>query len=248
MSKKEQHIAESKSKLMPWVTAILMVVGVSVIAALYWNRNVTVKEIEVTDTYYTPAEEIITAAEIPVGIKPDSLDLDAVIARVEALTYVKSVVPYIEPSGDLRLTIRERVPIAMLVKGSDRIYVDAEGVRLPIIDGKTEDLPLVYGFRATLGRDTLKSNEFGQIRDFLVGARNNEFGWATISEVAYSVEEGVVALSHENGVKLLFGTDDFEIKLRNWEAFYAEIIRTKGIQHMQQVDLRFTNQVVTRES
>lgn len=225
-----------------------MVVGVSVIAALYWNRNVTVNDIEVSDTYYTPSEEIISAADIPAGIKPDSLDLSSVIARVEALTYVRSVVPYIEPSGDLKLTVKERTPIAVLVKGPNRIYVDAEGVRLPILEGKTEDLPLVYGFRATMGRDTLKSNEFKQIRNFLIGAQSNEFGWATISEVAYSVEEGVVALSHENGVKLLFGTDDFDIKLRNWEAFYAEVVRTKGIQHMQQVDLRFTNQVVTRES
>lgn len=248
MSTKDQHITEPKGKLMPWVTAILMVVGVSVIAALYWNRNVTVNEVEVTATHYTSEEEIITAAAIPVGIKPDSLDLNAVISRVEALTYIRSAVPYIEPSGDLKLTVKERTPIAVLVKGSDRIYVDAEGVRLPILDDKTEDLPLVYGFRATIGRDTLMSKEFEQIRDFLVGARSNEFGWATISEVAYSVEEGVVALSHENGVKLLFGTNDFEVKLRNWEAFYAEIVRTKGIQHMQQVDLRFTNQVVTRES
>lgn len=225
-----------------------MVVGVSVIAALYWNRNVTVNDIEVSDTYYTTQEEIIAAAAIPAGIKPDSLDLNSVTTRVEALTYVRSVIPYIEPSGDLRLTVRERTPIAVLVKGSDRIYVDAEGVRLPILEAKTEDLPLVYGFSATMSKDTLDSDDFRQIRDFLVGARKNEFGWATISEVAYSVEEGVVALSHENGVKLLFGTNDFETKLRNWEAFYAEIVRTKGIRTMQQVDLRFTNQVITRES
>lgn len=69
----------------------------------------------------------------------------------------------------------------------------------------------------------------------------------TISEVAYNKEEGVVALSQENGVKLLFGSNDFRIKLENWEAFYTEVIRVKGIQTMQQVDLRFTNQVVTRE-
>lgn len=247
MSKKATDTEAQKVKLLPWLTAILMVLGIAVLAAMYWNRNVTVNEVEVTGVYFNTPEEILNAADVPLGIKPDSLDLVSLIARVEVLNYVKSVTPYVEPSGDLELTISERTPIAVLVRGSNRMYVDEEGVRLPILEGKTLDLPLVYGFRATAGMDTLKSDEFKQIRDFLVGARINEFGWATISEVAYSTEEGVVALSHENGVKLLFGTNDFETKLRNWEAFYADVIRTKGIQAMQQVDLRFKNQVVTRE-
>lgn len=247
MSKNTTHIEPKKGKILPWFTAILMVLGVAVLAALYWNRNVTVNDVEISGTYFSTPEEITNAANIPLGIKPDSLDLKSMVKRIETLDYVQSVIPYIEPSGDLKLTIQERVPIAVLVKGKDRIYVDTEGVRLPILDGKTLNLPLVYGFRATQKRDTLKANEFKQIRDFLVRAKVNEFGWATISEVAYSKEEGVIALSHENGVKLLFGVDNFDAKLRNWEAFYTEVVRAKGIQEMQQVDLRFKNQVVTRE-
>lgn len=225
-----------------------MVLGVAVLAALYWNRNVTISEIEIVGTYFSTPEEISLVADVPLGIKPDSLDLQTLIEKVEVLNYVKTVTPYIEPSGDLKITIVERTPIALLIKGSDRVYVDESGVRLPILADKTLNLPLVYGFDAKIRRDTLKSNEFKQIRDFLVGARLNEFGWATISEVAYSQKEGVVALSHENGVKLLFGINDFDTKLKNWEAFYAEVIRTKGIQNIQQVDLRFNNQIVTRES
>ncbi len=247
MSKKATDTKAQKGKLLPWGTAILMVLGIAVLAAMYWNRNVTINEVEVTGTYFNTPEEVLTAADVPLGIKPDSLDLTTMIARIEVLNYVKSVTPYVEPNGDLNITISERTPIAVLVEGSNRMYVDQHGVRLPILEGKTLDLPLVYGFRATSGIDTLKSDEFKQIREFLVGAKTNEFGWATISEVAFSAEEGVVALSHENGVKLIFGTNDFGTKLRNWEAFYVDVIRTKGIQAMQQVDLRFKNQVVTRE-
>jgi hypothetical protein len=65
--------------------------------------------------------------------------------------------------------------------------------------------------------------------------------------VVFDEIDGVVALSHENGVKLLFGRNEFETKLENWKAFYTEVIRTKGIDAMRQVDLRFTNQVVTHE-
>jgi hypothetical protein len=88
---------------------------------------------------------------------------------------------------------------------------------------------------------------FLQVRDFLMKAKINGFGWTTISEVAFDQTDGVVALSQENGVKLIFGRNDFEMKLDNWKAFYKQVVRTKGIQTMQQVDLRFSNQVVTRE-
>lgn len=248
MIKEAKHIEPKKGRILPWFTAILMVLGIALLAALYWNRNVTVNEIEITGTYFSTPEKITEIANVPFGVKPDSLDLETLVNRVESLDYVRSVVPYIEPSGDLKLTVQERTPIAVLVKGKDRIYIDTEGVRLPILEGKTLNLPLVYGFGVAQGRDTLQTEDFNQIRDFLVGAKNNEFGWATISEVAYNKEEGVVALSHENGVKLLFGTNDFDTKLRNWKAFYTEVVREKGIQEIQQVDLRFKNQVVTRES
>ena len=224
----------------------MMVIAVAVLAAVYWNRNVTVQELDFNELTFTENEEIEAAAAVPYGIQPDSLDIQAVADRVQRLNYVRSVSSYIEPSGDLRLTIAEREPIAMLIDGANRSYVDAEGVILPILEDKTRDVPLLYGYSVT-AKDTLKDESFLQVRDFLMKARIDEFGWATISEVAFDPNDGVVALSQENGVKLIFGRNDFEMKLENWKAFYKQVVRTKGIQTMQQVDLRFLNQVVTRE-
>ena len=223
-----------------------MVIAVAVLAAVYWNRNVTVQELDFNELTFTENEEIEAAAAVPYGIQPDSLDIQAVADRVQRLNYVRSVSSYIEPSGDLRLTIAEREPIAMLIDGANRSYVDAEGVILPILEDKTRDVPLLYGY-SVIVKDTLKDESFLQVRDFLMKARIDEFGWATISELAFDPNDGVVALSQENGVKLIFGRNDFEMKLENWKAFYKQVVRTKGIQTMQQVDLRFLNQVVTRE-
>jgi len=224
----------------------MMVIAVAVLAAVYWNRNVTVQELDFNELTFTENEEIEAAAAVPYGIQPDSLDIQAVADRVQRLNYVRSVSSYIEPSGDLRLTIAEREPIAMLIDGANRSYVDAEGVILPILEDKTRDVPLLYGYSVT-ARDTLKDESFLQVRDFLMKARIDEFGWATISELAFDPNDGVVALSQENGVKLIFGRNDFEMKLENWKAFYKQVVRFKGIQTIQQVDLRFLNQVVTRE-
>ncbi|MEX0724265.1 MAG: cell division protein FtsQ/DivIB [Gracilimonas sp.] len=231
---------------MPWLTAVLMVTGIAVLAAMYWNRNVTVQDVKVNELTFTQYEDVKNAAAVPFGIKPDSLDLNEVIHRVEKLNYVRTVVPYIEPNGNLRLNVAEREPIALLVNGSERTYVDAEGVKLPLLKGKVRDVPLLYGY-STSASDTLKQESFLQVRDFLMKAKINEFGWATISEVAFDETDGVVALSHENGVKLVFGRNNFEHKLENWKAFYTQVLKTKGIQSVQQVDLRFTDQVVAHE-
>src|SRR6056297_2665286 len=170
----------------------MMVIAVAVLAAVYWNRNVTVQELDFNELTFTENEEIEAAAAVPYGIQPDSLDIQAVADRVQRLNYVRSVSSYIEPSGDLRLTIAEREPIAMLIDGANRSYVDAEGVILPILEDKTRDVPLLYGYSVT-AEDTLKDESFLQVRDFLMKAKIDEFGWTTISEVAFDPTDGVVA-------------------------------------------------------
>lgn len=247
MSKKTPHTTP-KRRVLPWAAMVILVLGVSVIAALYWQQNLRVQSVMVVGNFFTEEADIIQASDIETGVHPDSLDFDVVTTSIEKLPYVHSVIPYVDALGKLKLTVRERFPIALLMSGSNQTYVDAYGVKLPILDGKTRNLPIVYGFDARTNSDTLSSDEFIQVRDFLVSALNNSLGWTTISEIAFDPYDGVVALSHENGVKLLFGRNEFDIKLKNWEAFYREIISVKGINSMQQVDLRFTNQVVTREA
>lgn len=237
----------SAKKMLPWAALVILILGVSIITALYWQQNLRVKWVVVQGNYFTPSEKIVSVAEIELGVHPDSVDLTSVIQKVEALQYVFSAKTYVDALGKLTINTQERFPIALLINGNDEIYVDSYGVKLPIIPGKHRNLPLVYGFDARLNADTLSSKEFIQVRDFLVSALRNEFGWATISEVVYEPSTGVVALSHENGVKLLFGENDFDLKFRNWEAFYGQVVAYKGIQAMQQVDLRFTNQVITNE-
>lgn len=232
---------------MPWITAVLLVSGIAVIAALYWNQNMTIQQVKVNELYFTDESQVQQVADNALGMKPDSLDLSALANDVEQLDYVKTVIPYIEPNGNLTLTITEREPLALLIEGSNRVYIDEDGVRLPVLEDKSDNVPLLYGYSAIISKDTLRDDSFLQVRDFLLDAKRNGFGWVTISEIAFDELEGVVALSQENGVKLLFGRNDFAAKLENWEAFYAQVIRTKGIQAVQQVDLRFSNQVVTHE-
>lgn len=230
------------------LTAVLLLVGLGVVAGFYWQQLLRVDTLRVSGIWFHQEADILEAAQVPMGIAPDSLNLEELKNRVTRLAYVKSVHPYIEPGGTLHLSIKERIPIALLVGGDVERYTDAEGVQLPVLTGKTVDVPFVYGFSSNSQTDTLKTTDFIQLTRFLEEAKENKFAWATLSEVAFDPEEGVVALSHENGVKLLFGTDSFTNKLANWELFYTQVIREIGIARIAQIDLRFNDQIITRES
>lgn len=245
MSKKKEHTDKSSNPIV-WIAGLILACGLAVVAGMYWNQSVTVDEVSFNGYHFVELETLQQAAQVPMGVHPDSIDFHAIIERIEQIDYVKTAHIDVEPGGDLAFEIIERQPLAMLMSGTEKIYVDDDGVQLPIILGKALDVPLVYGF-SPAKKDTLSSSSFEQIRNFLVAAHQRPLGWTTISEVAFTKNEGVTALSHENGVKLLFGYNDFSGKLDNWETFYVEVIREKGIQSMRQVDLRFRNQVVTKE-
>ncbi|MDZ7756977.1 cell division protein FtsQ/DivIB [Rhodohalobacter sp.] len=252
MSKKKSHSKQNSKETKRPVTLIagvFFIVGMAVLGGFYFEQNTKITDVDFTGHHFTSTEELeATIAEItPVGMMADSVDFGLLINSVSSLPYIVEVNVTMGYRGKLQFNVTERKPLALLMDGSKRSYVSEGGVKLPIIPEKAEDVPLVYGFAAEPLSDTLKTDAFSQVEEFLTAARENRFGWITISEVAWNEREGVVALTAENGVKLLFGHSDFETRLKHWQAFYGEVISTKGIEAFTQIDLRFRNQVVTKE-
>lgn len=230
---------------LPWVAAALTVLGLAVVSGIYWSSQMKVQKIYFEGHSFV-SEQQLREIEIPIGTHPDSLNTLDIINRFEQIPYVKQAALRVEPSGNLTIEISERQPIAMLPDGKNEMYIDRDGIRLPMVLGKTVNVPLVYGLDASTVGDTLKGGHTEPVTDFLVQLQNNPVSDATISEVAWT-DNGIVALTNQHAVKLIFGKEDFTTRLRNWEAFYAEIVKQKGIENMQQVDLRFRGQIVTRE-
>jgi len=247
MTNNESHSEPQKStNPLPWIGGAILVLGLAVLAGLYWSSTMTVQQVRFSGNHFVPISEL-QKINVPTGMHPDSMDFGKIMNRFEQINYVKQADISVDPSGGLMIDITERQPIALLADGNKKIYVDRHGVRLPLILGKNVDVPILYGFRASPLRDTLNSDAFKKVSDFLMTARNKNVSNATISEVAWTQKEGVVALTNQNGVKLVFGKGDFATRLRNWEAFYGEVVKQKGIEAMRSIDLRFEGQIVTRE-
>lgn len=246
MSENEPHNETSTVKPLPWIAGAIFVLGMAVLAGFYWSSVMTVQKVQFKGNHFVSMEDL-QSVEVPTGISPDSLDFIEIISQMEEIPYVKRADVNVEPSGSLIVSITERQPIALLSDGDQKVYIDQDGIRLPLIPGKAADVPVLYGFKAGPVGDTLKSESFTAVSDFLRNVRNQPVSDATISEVAWTGKDGIVALTNQNGVKLIFGKGDYKNRLRNWEAFYGDVIKEKGIEQMRSIDLRFQGQIVTRE-
>lgn len=229
-----------------WILLSVALLTGAVLAGLYIEKNTRIEAVKFEGHQYTDAESLQNALESPIGMLADSVNFEKLFKDLETLPYVKDATVSMGIRGTLTFHVYEREPIALLVDGSKRMYVAEGGIKLPIVPEQVKDVPLIYGFSANPMSDSLKSDSYKQVEKFLMAARSNDLGWITISEVGWNESEGVVALSYENGVKLLFGRDQFEEKMKNWEAFYTEVVSRKGINSFKSIDLRFKDQIVTR--
>ncbi len=248
MTENEQHTESQNSRnAWPWIVGAVLVLGLATLAGLYWSSTMKVQRVQFEGNHFI-SEEDLQLVEVPMGMNPDSMNFSAIRNNFEKLPYVKHADISIEPNGSMNVKISERQPMALLIDGSNKVYIDGTGIKLPLVPNKTVDVPILYGFDAKPLQDTLQNNAFKTVSDFLTAVGGSEVADATISEIAWSSsDEGVVALTNQNGVKLIFGKGNFENRLRNWEAFYGEVIKQKGIEKMRSIDLRFEGQIVTRE-
>jgi cell division protein FtsQ len=251
LNRKASHSAKKKgSRLKPisWIAGVTLLAGLAVIAGIYFEQNTRISGVEFKGNFFTTDEELFNRIESPIGTLADSVDYSEMFISLKSLPYVKDLSLSMSIRGRLSFNVHEYEPLALLVDGSNRIYVTDGGLKLPLIPEKIKDVPLVYGFPVQPQSDTLNSNSWKQIEEFLTEARQRNISWVTISEVAWNEREGVVALTHENGVKLVFGHEMFNERLNHWEVFYTEVVSRKGIRSFSSIDLRFRNQIVTHES
>lgn len=249
MSKKKRHSGGSlkgKAAGILWISAVVLFLGAAIYAGLYLEKKAVITDVQFSGHHFTAGDELFHALKSPVGLRADSIRFEDHFDQLKTLPYVKEVSVSMSYRGTLTFSVNEHEPVAMAVDNGNRIYIAETGEILPIVQGKIVDVPLLYGFSTSPSGQKLTGKRFAAVSEFLKAVKANPTGWVTISEISWDSEEGVVALSQQNGVKLIFGESGFEEKFENWEAFYSQVIGVEGIDHFHTIDLRFANQIVTR--
>jgi cell division protein FtsQ len=130
-----------------WRTRFFALAGVAVVAGAAWlllgNRVFVVRSVTVTGTRLVSTEQVIAAADVPLGTPLSRVDAGAVTRRVETIRQVSSATVTLDWPDHVAIAVTERVPV-MAVRMANGSYdlVDPSGVIVLSKMAKPAGLPL----------------------------------------------------------------------------------------------------------
>jgi len=120
------------SRAKRWLRRLVLLLIVGGVAfgswAIGWSSLLGVRQVDVSGESRTTEQTIRTAGAVPVGRPLLRVDLGAIAHRVQKIPTVAHVeVSRVWPHT-VRITVTERVPVAVVRRGSDLRLIDATGV------------------------------------------------------------------------------------------------------------------------
>lgn len=235
-------IAASIALLVSLATAITLL-------TLQWQTHREIRDLRIKGSERMSLDEIYPRLEHVMGLHPDSVTSEDVLGALEDFAAIKSAQYWVDPAGSLVLDIEDRNAVGLWLDGTTPRLVSTEGVFLPYKETSDQTYPLIVGFDASdRTSERIKPSAFYTLGSFLEMAQAYPTVWSSISEVGHHPTEGIIALSHEAGVKLIFGTSNLETAFAKWTEFYANEALRRGMQTFHTIDLRYAGQVVVKEN
>jgi cell division protein FtsQ len=240
---------ESKPKTFQVLMLIALVICLA-FGANAWKSSLKINQIKIDGNRIVNTNEIIQLTQVQMGALLYKADLTAIQRNVMSHHYIKDAVVERNLPNSINIQIVERVPIAM-VNLSELLYLDEDGVVLPkTVSYKIFDLPMISGISASelfvLGSTITQPDEIEALQLLAVLRTVNRPLYHNISEIHVRNGGDIVLYSAEGGVPIIFGRGDLPEKLIRLEIFWNDIVRTRGVQYLQYVDLRYQDQIVAR--
>jgi cell division protein FtsQ len=232
------------------VMALIAMVIVLAFGANAWKSKLKISQIKISGNRIVSTNEIIQLTQVQLGTFLYKTDLTAIQRNVMSHYYIKDAVVERNLPNSITIEIIERVPVALVLL-SEPFYLDEDGVVLPkTIGQKIYDLPIITGIPASesfvLGSVIAGPDEIEALQLLSALKVVNRPLYYSISEVHVRNGGDLVLYSAEGGVPIIFGHGELPQKLSRLEAFWNDVVTTRGIQFLQYVDLRYQDQIVVR--
>lgn len=134
-------------RLLAWrrVVAVVLTLGLlaGAVYAVYFSSLLEVDGVEIRGTTELTTADILRAAEVPVGEPLATVDLDAIVRKVQSLAEVRSVEVSRQWPHEVLIEVDERVAVAVVRMGDLIRSLDADGVVFGDRKRPPGDLPMV---------------------------------------------------------------------------------------------------------
>ena len=221
-----------------------------VVAANLWKSDLKVKRVTIEGNRIVETAELTQLIKVQKNTQIQEIDLMAVRRNIMSHHFIKDAVVERDLPATLKITVKERVPLA-IINSAEILYLDEDGVVLPhSISKQLFDLPVLTGMPDGLSLAPGATLHNADIQEALRILANSKLVsrelYHLISEVRLHNGGDIVLYASEWGVPIIFGRGEIPNKLVRLEAFWNDVVRERGSDNLQYVDLRFDDQVVVR--
>lgn len=143
----------------------VVLLGSGSVWLLYGSPWLRVRHVSVSGTAVLTPEQVLEAADVPVGAPMVSVDTDGIEARLRRRLPRIDVVDVVRswPRG-IGLKITERTPVLLIGKGGNFTEVDKEGVRFATVSQAPKGVPALELSLSRSGSATASLRRFGTDR------------------------------------------------------------------------------------
>ncbi|MDN5211563.1 cell division protein FtsQ [Fulvivirgaceae bacterium BMA12] len=183
-----------------------------------------------------------------IGVSMEDIDLREIEERIKINPFVKSVDVYKDLKGTLIVNVKQRRPIARIIRntGPDG-YVGEFGAILPVSGRFTARVALISGenvdelLKTGLVADDAKTS----LLEILQFIDQHPFWKALVAQIEVGKDNELTIYPQVGKQIISFGTpEDYEIKFRNLKIFFKEILPQRGWNHYKRVNIKYNNQIV----
>jgi cell division protein FtsQ len=236
---------------------ILRFSSIAVVAALgflgwRWLSSVPVRAVEVRGFVHADSSALAALAGVEIGQPIMSVSAAIVADRVRRYPWVEAASTTRHPTGTVVITVRERRPVGLYLadSGAPAYYLDAEGYRMPAVRDVVAQVPIFRGVREAYHPvSPIRAASVRRLLALLPELPREQD--ALLSEV-HETRDGTLVLYTAvtpagQSVRVLLGRDHFEEKMDRLQAFWMQSVLRNPTTRYEWIDLRFQNQVVSRE-
>lgn len=234
----------------------VLVAGIGTLGRLgwQWSASATVDRVTVSGTRHAPPDTVRRLARVDSGVVMSEVDPTLLADRVERHPWVKTatVTPH-WMYGTLAVAVTERTPAALAVdtQGRPAYYLDRAGHAMPLPDSAGYDVPLVHGLQAE--RPWTRPDSVyapPPLRRTLAALPKTDVA-DLVAEIEMRADDALnlvtTPVGEYDALLVRLGTGEVSEKLRTFRAFVRQVLATKSDAPIEEIDLRFDGQVVTRK-
>ena len=173
-------------------------------------------------------------------VQKDKVDLNTLETVLDDHEMIEKAQVFSTIDGLLNTRITQKTPIVRVITDNEIYYLDSKGDKMSLSKNFSARVPLVTG-EISVQKSKPYLFLFNEIK-------KDDFLSKNITGVNISASGNVILTNRSYKYKIVFGKPiNVEKKLKNYKAFFHHAIKDTLIEHYNEVNLMFTQQVVCKK-